>query len=196
MGNATPARQVAAYIRESIAGLTEVSLPDIAADTVAHFGGDQEFVMSAYLELFPSMAHRIAMQVVSELRGVRVSYEAHTEDASGEAAKDAASKKPRRKWFDCLEYTGEKHIRVVSMTKVDLIAAAEIREQRGTTDIQIGGLWRKLARGMKDGETVGDRYKEEEIARWQQLLKVRFTVSVPLPKALATPPTPTQEAAD
>jgi len=76
--------------------------------------------------------------------------------------------KLNEKWGKWLENNGAYHVRLLVMTKSDLLAAAVQRERRARHEIVVATLWRRLAEGMDEGDKVGDRYTLEDIERLRQ----------------------------
>ncbi len=85
------------------------------------------------------------------------------EEAVTRSVLDRRAEALRKKWNQWFEHVGDRDIRLMAMTREDLLVAASERRQRATTENEIARVWEVLADGLDEGETVGDRYKPEQI---------------------------------
>jgi pyruvate/2-oxoglutarate dehydrogenase complex dihydrolipoamide acyltransferase (E2) component len=181
--------QVAGWVRQAIADQPEVSLPDLADAAMVHFGDDPAFLQAFFREHVREMVYTLAQQVVGSSRSTRLRFESLQPVVTTDAAEQGGQPRPvevRAKtcWPTWFEHAGSRHVRLFDMQRGDLLAAAEERERRGQTELQLAGLWRKLASNLPEGKSVGEVYTEESIDRWARLLKVQFKVTIPPPATL------------
>lgn len=71
-----------------------------------------------------------------------------------------------------VEHAGDRHLKLLSMRKGDLLQAAQERRKRGLTELRIAVLWERLAETLTSDQEVGDKYTTEQIARMAQRLDV------------------------
>ena len=57
----------------------------------------------------------------------------------------------------------DKHINVLKMTRPELLASADERDKRGSKEINLARLWRRLAKGLEGDQIVEERFTSEEI---------------------------------
>lgn len=173
----TPRQRVSAWMREEMAGKSEVMLPDVVDRMVDHFKSDPEFVRAFLTEMLRPIAYSIAQQVCAGSRDTHLVY-----DDSPPAPAIRAAVRP--KWWVWQEHAGSRHVLLPEMTSADLLLAATEREKRGEVEYRLAGLWRKLAAKLGEGQLVGEVFDEEAIDRWARLLKVQVKVTIPVPTTL------------
>lgn len=176
-----------AWMKARIAGESEVHLPSVTKEAVAHFGGDDAYVRAFFAEHAYQRFYTMLTQICASTRVLSVTHEDEATDEPGEAREE------RPKWLSRLEHAGGRYIRLADMDKKALEAAAAERRQRGETELHLSGLWEKLALKLPAGRTVKEVFSDEEIDRWARNLKVQIKVNIPVPTKLR-PTTP--EAAD
>lgn len=77
--------------------------------------------------------------------------------------------KPANDWQRWLEHVGQRHVRLVDMTRDDLTIAAQERRERSRTEAVIADAWDMLASKLGEGETVGQRFNADEIEAIMQM---------------------------
>ena len=156
--------QVRQWVREQMEDASEVDLPALAGRAVAHFRGDAAFIQTFLDESLPTLVYDIASSIGSKTR--LLSFGDHL--ATRATVADAATRHTVfERW---LEHAGARHIRLLSMTKADLLVAAEERRKRGEHDMWLSRLWVRIAKDMSDEDTVGERFTTEEIEKLAQEL--------------------------
>lgn len=182
----TPRQQLSAWMRQRVADMDEVNLPDLAKRAVAAHRDDAEFLRAWFDDTAYAVAYTLATQIAADTRKPAIREE--------DAAPAAPSRRPAEGWFERLEHLGARYLRLGDMTRQDLLDFAVEREGPALTELRLVGLARKLAGKMADdGKKVREVFSEEEIDRWDRLLKVKVSVSVPVPAKLKTA---SEEAAD
>lgn len=155
--------QVETWVRLRIDGLVEFSLTDITNDAVAEF--DETFLTELAKEHIRSTVHRIAQKEVAKTRPNRPRLVRH-----GDTVVDLTTLRRRletsdRTWGKWMEYVGDRHVSVLDMQKVELLAAADIRRQRGEREYHLAGLWVALADRLDDVQKVKDVFQTDEIEK-------------------------------
>lgn len=150
--------RVRQWVREQIEGREEVRIPDLAQDAVQAFRKDTKFLRQLAEESLRAMVYDLAQRTVEQTRGMWI---AGDDIVTKEAIKKRANS--HSVFRDWLEHVGDKHVRLLDMTREDLFVAADEREKRGQHEIELAALWRTLAQRLEGGETVGSKYTVDEI---------------------------------
>lgn len=150
------------FIRESVGDATEVYLPPMVDDAVAHFLNDASFVRSALAALLRPIVYEIAQAEITRSRGTGILLGDSVVDANG---LDQRAQKLHTRWNGFYEYANGRYLKVLSMTADDLVDAADQREHRANVELAYARLWRALASKLNTGQTVGDRFKPEDLDR-------------------------------
>lgn len=146
------------WVREEIEGKEEVQLPELASKAIDTFKKDTKFLRQLAEESLRAMVYQLAYQAVQQTRGM---WMAGDTAVTKEAIRQRARK--HSLFRDWLEHVNDKHIRLMDMTREELLIAADEREKRGKHEIGLAALWRTLAERLEGGETVGNRYTPDEI---------------------------------
>ncbi len=178
---ATPRQRIAAWMRERIADADEVVIPDLARQAIAVHRDDLAFLQAWFDDTAYVVAYGIGTQLCQETRGNVLAR--HVAPSATDAANPAV---PRRRWLDEMEHVGIRSLRIGQMTKADLLIAASEREKPMLTELHRIGLFRRLADKMDDRQRVGEVFTDEQVDRWARLLKVKYSVTIPVPAKLAT----------
>ena len=186
----TPRQQLSAWMRQRIADMDEVNLPDLARAAVEAHKADAAFLAAWFEDTGYAVAYTLGAQLAAQTRRP-VLHQAPAPAPDPDVANPPA---PRAGWFERLEHLGARYLRLGDMTRQDLLDFAVEREGPALTELRLVGLVRKLAGKMADdGKMVREVFSEEEIDRWDRLLKVKVSVSIPVPAKLKTA---SEEAAD
>jgi len=177
----TPRQQLAAWLREQVAGSDEVLLPDLAKRAVAAHATDSAFLAAWFADTGYAVAYTLATQVCAETR-MRVGHD----QPSTPETPPAPPAPPRRAWLDQLEHVGDRYVRFGDMTKEDLRSAIAERKAPALTELHRIGLMERLAGKLGAGQRVREQFSEEDVERWSRLLTVRYSVSIPVPEEVAT----------
>lgn len=134
---ATAARErLRSWVREEVASSQAISLGDLVSAAIEHFGEDSPFLIEFARESLRRVVYQEAQIVLAatRLRGV---------------AKSAK----RIDWRRWMEHVGDRHVRLLAMTAVDLEAAASERRGRAATEVAIANFFDHL-RTRLAGPTV------------------------------------------
>ncbi len=172
MSDLSPRRQYRAWIREELEGREAVSLPELTETILVRLKSD-----AALLDAW--LSESLAPLVAQDIRQICSATRSHVvfgDEALAPTALKAkvAASKPR--WQAWLEHAGDRHVRLMDMQKEDLLAAADEREQRGMSNIELAALWRELAARLPADRKVGDLFTEEQIEALAASLRVEVNV--------------------
>lgn len=150
--------KVRLWVRERIQGEEEVSLPELANEAIQVLGGDRKFITAFANECLHDMVLELASQVIKQTRGlIKI----------GDVVTDVEGVKRRARkqsvFANWLEHVGDRHVRLLDMTREDLLSAADERQTRGERELEVAALWRTLAQRLEGGQAVKDRFSAEEI---------------------------------
>lgn len=174
----TPRQQLAAWLREQVAESDEVLLPDLAKRAVTAHASDSDFLAAWFADTGYAVAYTLATQVCAETR-TRMEHETP-------AVSEMSTAKPRRGWLDQLEHVGDRYVRFGDLTREDLRTAIDERKAPALTELHRIGLMERLAGSLDVGQRVRDKFSEQDVDRWARHLKVKYSVSIPVPEKLAT----------
>ena len=161
-------RDMAKWIRNRIDGENVVHLPDLAKEAGEHFGSDNGFVNRFFRQQFGTIFYEMVQSTVARTRSMHLML--GDDIVSQDEIRDR-SMRLSAKWSNWLEHVGDRHIRLLSMSADHLYMAAQERRERAAIDIQRAELLEALAKQLEPGETVGDRFSDDDIERiWQHVL--------------------------
>lgn len=169
----SPRRQVRTWLREQIADQTEVEIAVLYRRMIAHFAEDPTFVRAWLAETLPAVAYEETRSIVGDTRGGHVLF---GDVLLSREATDRRLAASRPRWQLWLEHVGDRHVRLVEMTRNDLLAAASIRRERGETEIRYAELWEELASRLSGKKRVGDVFTSEEIDALARSLRIQIEV--------------------
>lgn len=164
MSAQTARQQVYAWVRGQMGGQASFSLPELTDRMVAHFSTDKDFIAAWLGETLRPIAYDAVQRVCATTRA----YVVIADEAVPHAEAVRAIRERRPRWQAFMEHAGDRHVRLLDMTRRDLLLAADEREKRGAVEMRFAALWRHLAQQMTDTETVGQHFNEtqiEEIAK-------------------------------
>jgi len=78
-------------------------------------------------------------------------------------------------WYENIGSKGQ--VRFLSMKKADLMVAVQQRTESGVYDLQVAELFRQVAAGLNDTQSVEDVYTTEQLATMQSKIKVEAKVN-------------------
>jgi hypothetical protein len=168
----TAKQQLYAWMREETEGESITRLPELTDRTVERLMANQD-VLRAYLTgSIRDLTYDFAQRFIGKTRG----FVLFGDDliARQDVPKIAALRRPR--WQAWLEHVGDRHVRLFDMMKRELLHAASLREERGQTEYQYAALWRELASGLDDVQSVKEVYTEKQIEEIAASLRVRVRV--------------------
>lgn len=163
-------QQVAEWVRAQMEGQEAVSLPDLVNDAVAHFEPQRSFVRQFLAESLRPIIYDLASTVAKQSR--RNFVVAGDELVTREELTERSNKRASR-WESWLEHVGGKHVRLLDMTREELILAADIRRGRADSELRIAHLWDALAAKLEGGQRVRDRFTPAEIETMRRLMNER-----------------------
>lgn len=153
-------QQLSDWVKSEIEGQTEINIPAITLKAEQAFKGNRRFIQQFVNETLHSIVYEVVRKVLADDR--TIVGDAAVEDVKEHVRKRAANHSVFSRWF---EHVGDRHVRLLDMTREELLVAAELREKRGTTELKYAALWRTIANGLEGGQMVGAKYKPEEIER-------------------------------
>jgi hypothetical protein len=146
------------WLRDQVALLGTANVGPLAEGGVLYLAEDQDRLNQFVTERVYDMAAEVARAVLLETRRVKRFYE------SDEVSPEEQRIRMER-WFDRMEHQPLKgYMRLGSMSKEDLITAAEEREKRAATEVATARWYRVLAEGLGEGQVVRDVFTPEQVA--------------------------------
>lgn len=193
-------RQISARVRTAMIGVDTIVVPDLINQIADEFGLNDSFMRQFASEQLRPSVDKIVQTVLSADRSVarhgstkflthsalaRAMAAPEPEDARDVMGLTPAEQQTRRIWLD--RFTQYQPVRGVvmrlgEMTKVDLAAASVWRTEKGHSELRMAALFDYLAKGLKDGQKVQDRWTDEQIAHMHERLE-RKVVLVDIKKA-------------
>lgn len=171
MSGSGPRAQVRLWINEQIKGQSEVNVPEIAKGVIEHFKGDEEFIAAFFDEMLYPIAYDTVIDVVKRTRGAANVVQLGDEMVGRDEVKQRGKRLSSR-WNSWLEHVGDKHVRLMDMTKTDCVAAKILRTDRGEHELRIAALFDALAVRLEDSQKVKDAFTPQEIEKiWKSLDK-------------------------
>jgi len=171
------------WAEERVSGVgapDRVKISDLVEEANQEFATDADWVAQFVQEALNDMVRSVIRQAVASTRGQYKKYvfrdtvmgvRAYAEQTTQESA--TLRMKLMSKWGSWMEFNGRQHVRLLDMTRKDLIAAAEERERRAHRELEIAALWREMAAAMPDDSvTVRDTFNVAEIEALSVDIKV------------------------
>lgn len=149
--------EIRSFVRNLVTDEQEVSAPELVNRAIENFASNEEFVRQLFTEAFHDIVYAEVQAVIAETRIIRVPGYTFTQE---ELSKRVAKHSVFKNW---LEHSGERHIRVMDMTKEDLLVAASERESRGERELKLANLWRSIAGELNNGEKVSTKFTSEDL---------------------------------
>jgi hypothetical protein len=156
-------QDVRAWLQDRIEGVTEFSLPAIAAEGARHFRDDTDFCQRFLNEFIEPVVYEVGLSLLSGRRAKIERAASASREVSlvpskptmyvpGEVVATAIEEKPVD-WQQWLEHDPEtgRHIVLFSMTREQALRAAEAREKRADPDLRRAGLLRLAAGTLEVG---------------------------------------------
>jgi hypothetical protein len=147
------------WIREQINDQDEISVPALADQAVTHFSNNKAFLQQLALETLPKMLADMVYDVLSRDRGraIRLGDTLVTQTGFDRRVSKF------RAWY---EHAGrDRTISLLALTRETGKIAADERRRRGDEEHRRARFIEELTQELKDGETVGDRYSDQEIQK-------------------------------
>jgi hypothetical protein len=149
-----------AWITEQFEGKSSVELPQIASDGYATFVDDVPFMRALYGQQLRTLIYDRAKTLFARSRKGAVALGGTMVDGE-EFAKRA--ERTRKKWAEWKLHAGEAVYKLMDMNRIQLLTAAAEFEAQADASYKRASFVRELADGLRGKETVGVRFKPEEI---------------------------------
>lgn len=145
-------------VRIRIEGEDEISLSGMTDAIVALLAGDTDWLRMFAMERLRSSVYAQVQEAVARTRmNVIGDYAANTE------AIEKRAQVFSQRFLNWYEHAGDRHVRVMDMTREDLLLAASERRRRGDTEHRRAALWTRIAGQLEGGQKVGDRFTAEQL---------------------------------
>jgi hypothetical protein len=162
------------WAEEKVSGVgapDRVRISDLTDEAKRKFATNPAWVARFVNEALDDMVKSVVRQAVASTRGAYKRYifdntimgvQAYAQQTTKEAA--TLHMRLMSKWGTWREHVGSGHLRLLDMTRQDLIKAAEERERRAAHELEIATLWREMAKAMPDDNVlVRDTFTVAEI---------------------------------
>lgn len=149
------------FVAPLIDGESVAELPAITDMAVRWMSEDPERMNRCLEELIRPIVYEMVQKIVSETRrpGIIVLGDSvHTKEALQQKAQAM-----RSRWTTHMEHSGDRHVRLMEASKMDLFQAANERYALAAANRAYGDLWVKMASAMEDGQKVRDRFTAADI---------------------------------
>ena len=151
--------QLRLWIRDEIAGRTEVKIPVITERVVERLLSDRELLSEYVRTNLGPIVYEEARRVVASSRellllGDHVVTRDNFKERAGEL---------RRSWGGWLEHAGDRNVLLMEMDADDLQAAESERRKRGDAEHELADLWAALRARLKVDQRVKDVFTPEHI---------------------------------
>ena len=133
----------------------DFTLRDLCRLAFLRFGEDESFKTRLTEEYFTrnELLYSLMQQRVADTRRLGQLVRGNTKSINTRLSH----------WERYFEHVENRHKRLMSMSKADLLVAAAARHRRGSHELLLAKLWAQLAAPMTDEEVVADRYTVEQI---------------------------------
>lgn len=138
-----------------------LKISDLTELAEREFATDPDWTKAFVQESLTSMIRSVTQQAVASTRGQYKKYVfgdrvLTAKDYATQTTHEAATLRMRlmSKWGGWMEHTGVSHVRLLDMTRKDLLDAAAEREGRANRELEIAALWRAMAEKMPDDDTT------------------------------------------
>lgn len=150
--------QLKEWIAKRIAGEDEVILPDLVQECIVHFSKDSAFIQSLFKEALRELVYTYGMHVIKNSHSLIPVGE-------GGISREEITKRSRKHsvFANWLEHAGDRHVRLLEMTREQLLEAAQERRNRGNHEIRLAVLWETLAQQLEGGQRVSSKFTTEDI---------------------------------
>jgi aromatic ring-cleaving dioxygenase len=163
----SPRAQVARWVRAQIADREEVSIPDLRNQAIEHFEKDRAFMRSLLTAFMRTSLYDIVQHVVGSTRGLTLLGDTVvTEDGIDQRVSAARASR----WDRWLEHVGDKHLRLMDMTREDVLQAITEREQRIESERSVVRILSAIYARLEGGQRVRERFTAAEIEQLRRSL--------------------------
>jgi hypothetical protein len=182
MDEPSPRQQLRTWIKErmatAIAAEGAFNAPALREEAIGHFEENASFLRGLVREVLPAMFYEEVRLVASHTRGLPPLVDLGGELVTGDVLKQRAQRLGN-KWANWIEHVGDRFVPLRKMNKRELLDAVAERQQRVDTETEIIRLWRAMAKQLKDGEMVEQRFSAEQIEALRESLAKRSTKTAP-----------------
>ncbi len=154
--------EVKRWIEKRVDDQSEISIAALTSDALLHFRVRQDFIDTLLRDSLNVLVAELAREVVANTRGrlLLLGDDVVTQDVIDQRAHKLA-----RRWDNWLEHTGDAHLLLSQMRRVDLFKAAAERRKRAGTELRIATLWDTLASKLDAEQRVSDVFDAQAIDR-------------------------------
>jgi hypothetical protein len=158
------------WVKGEVEGEDHVDLARLADEAVDYFMRDEEILRNCLRIVLRPLVYEVARLVLRSTRGEEV-IDLGPDEIVTRGEHTRRGKTLSQKFAKWMEHSGDNgHMRMVKMTKPQLLIAAQERKRRGHTELKIAAFQERLAAGMKSGEVVEQRYTIEDMRRiWSEV---------------------------
>jgi hypothetical protein len=170
-GTTNPRNVIVEYTRAIIDRAIErpdrVSVSEIVEQALERFGSDQAFMMNLALMNVREIVNAAVRETIAETRGpsrrviVRDTIVMPQEQL---AETSALMQSLALRWGRFREWNGQVHVLLPKMTRIDLLAAAEIRRERAERELAYAILFERLAARLPN-----DTVRVEEVVKFDEI---------------------------
>lgn len=161
--------RIRATVRVLLTDVDSASLPDVAREATDRLMEDTAFLQNEIRDLVQALAYEEARALAQSTRSNLIVM--GDEVMTRQRANAALAAKRASRWERWLEHVGDHHVKLLYMTREELIAAAKERRGRADTEMRVANLWDALADKLEGGQRVGERFTTEEIETMRQSLE-------------------------
>lgn len=158
----TSAADLRFLIRNLLQGREEVSIPDLAGEVVDHVLADEEMSKALMFRFLQPMVYEQVRRQVASTRSDKVLV--GDEVMSKDNFKKQATA-PGGRFNRWLEHANGRHVRLVKMTKTDLLAACEERGVTADRNAKLRDFFKALSEKVPEGKTVAQSITTAELER-------------------------------
>lgn len=147
------------WVSAELVGAEEIQIPALTEKAMRHFADDKGFVSALLRENVRSLIYEVVQTVVGKSRGELVQLG----DAVVDATEFKARARRRSTFENWLEHVGDHHVRLLDMSREELLIAAKERTDRGKHELELARLWRAMAQRLEGGQQVREVFTAAEI---------------------------------
>lgn len=165
MEEKTARAKLRAWFRDQIEERPEFEAPELAHEGVAWARQDQDYLDALLKELLWPMAYNEVLLAIRSTRteGPEPDPDIDPEEDDGEDPAPAPLHK--FKYDSFRERTGGRHMKLMDAVREELIAMAASRRKMAAPHLELADLYLELARRLKPGQKVRDRFDASAIER-------------------------------
>ena len=141
-----------------VAATGQVRLPVVTKLVQEELESDDDFLHRYWMESCQSAVYEHVRIVCGRTRLPVLGHQEITADG------EPVAPPPRSfNWDLWLEHADDRHVTFKRMTKANLLQAAAEREARGEHELHVARFERYLAERMRDDQTVGEVFSDEQL---------------------------------